>query len=889
MTLGLSLFPPQPPPRRSEPWGLEVSGFGWSVPLLLGLLLLAANAYSWLLFHTLAELLTITVGIMAAVVAWHTWPFSRNSYLLCAAAGLFYSGVLDLAHTLHYEGLNALPNTSHNSAIAYWLAARTIQSITLLMAPLLLGRSLQRGWLFAALAGVTLGIMVAIESGYFPVMYQPGSGLTAAKDYGEYLVIALLLVALLLLWRRRRLLGGRLWRAAFISTLLALSAELVFALCNSPGDPLVVVGHELKFFAYWALFVGLVATTLHEPFRAMARSATTYDAVPDITIVVDTTGTIRQTNQAARTFARLPETECIGRHCHPLFHPPTLSLADCPVCHKLHQGSGDGGVELEFPGGLWHLISLAPIDGGDISRGVVHVSRDITARKRAEQALRESEQRFRTLVETSHDWIWEVDAEARYTYVSPRASEILGYSNQELVGKRPYDLMPETERERLRIQVEPLWLRHEPIVALENTNITRSGRVVVLETSGVPFFDESGRFRGYRGIDRDITERKRYQEALRLGEARLAEAQRVGHIGSWELDLNDYSATWSDENYRLLGYRPNEVPPDMRNFMARVHPDDRARISSALELARRGELLVFTIEHRVVLPEGDEHYIQERGRVTLDADGRPQRVVGASVDVTELRHAQEEVVRLNADLERRVTERTAELANANRELEAFAYSVSHDLRAPLRSIDGFTQLLLRKYPDRLDATGQDYLTRVRNATVRMGQLIDDLLQLSRVIRADFQRSSVNLSTIAHEVVKELAEAEGERRVSVQIAPDLRAQADPRLIRIVLDNLLGNAWKFTARTTDAKIEFGMERTTTEPVYFVRDNGAGFDMAYAQKLFGAFQRLHNETEFAGTGIGLATVQRIIHRHNGRIWAEAILNQGATFHFTLGNPTQ
>jgi light-regulated signal transduction histidine kinase (bacteriophytochrome) len=248
------------------------------------------------------------------------------------------------------------------------------------------------------------------------------------------------------------------------------------------------------------------------------------------------------------------------------------------------------------------------------------------------------------------------------------------------------------------------------------------------------------------------------------------------------------------------------------------------------------------------------------------------------------RQAEGEVRRLNAELEQRVIERTVQLAAANQELESFAYSVSHDLRAPLRSIDGFSQALLEDYKDKVDEEGQDYLRRVRAAAQRMAQLIDDILKLSRITRNEMTHTEVDLTALAREVAAELREQEPQRQVEFVIAEGLVARGDPRLQRVVLENLLGNAWKFTAHREQAQIEFGRTEAGGGPALFVRDNGAGFDMAWVDKLFAPFQRLHSEQEFPGTGIGLALVQRIVYRHGGRIWAEGKVGEGATFHFTL-----
>ena len=270
----------------------------------------------------------------------------------------------------------------------------------------------------------------------------------------------------------------------------------------------------------------------------------------------------------------------------------------------------------------------------------------------------------------------------------------------------------------------------------------------------------------------------------------------------------------------------------------------------------------------------------------VDEEGRLVNVVCQWVDITEQHRAREELKQHRDHLERLVGERTATLEATNRELEAFTYSVSHDLRAPLRAIDGFGQILLKSYASRLDGAGKDYLSRIRTGTERMSRLIDDLLRLSHLTRAELERQAVDLSAIAREVIGELRQKEVDRVVEVVIEPGLVAEGDPVLLRATLENLIGNAWKFTGNKADARIEFRSDKTGGATIFFVRDNGAGFEMAYADKLFGAFQRLHDETEFPGTGIGLASVQRIVHRHGGRVWAEGETGKGATFYFALND---
>jgi PAS domain S-box-containing protein len=254
--------------------------------------------------------------------------------------------------------------------------------------------------------------------------------------------------------------------------------------------------------------------------------------------------------------------------------------------------------------------------------------------------------------------------------------------------------------------------------------------------------------------------------------------------------------------------------------------------------------------------------------------GRNKYVFTAFVrDITQRKEAEDKLKRYTADLE-----------VANAELDAFAYSVSHDLRAPLRSIDGFSQALLEDYATQLDAAGQEYLKRVRASSQHMAMLIDDLLHLSRVTRAEMRRERVNLSDLAHTIAADLQRSDPKRQVEFVIAAGVEVDGDSRLLRLVLENLLGNAWKYTAKHPRARIEFGVTQHEARPAYYVRDDGAGFDMTYADKLFGAFQRLHAPGEFEGTGVGLATVRRIIGRHRGRVWGEGAVEQGATFYFTV-----
>jgi len=304
----------------------------------------------------------------------------------------------------------------------------------------------------------------------------------------------------------------------------------------------------------------------------------------------------------------------------------------------------------------------------------------------------------------------------------------------------------------------------------------------------------------------------------------------------------------------------------LSTFFRRSLAEPMARLSELVRRVSRDK------DYSVRAPRGNE-----QGEVALLVDAFNEMLGQIEGRDRSLREAHDE-------LERRVEERTAELAAANRELEAFSYSVSHDLRAPLRSIDGFALALVEDYSDKLDATGKEHLARVRAATQRMGMLIDGLLNLSRVTRAEIRRDRVDLSSMARSIARDLQTEAPDRVVEWVIGEGIEAYGDPQLLRVAMENLLRNSWKYTSSHTSARIEVGKSQGNGRSAFYVRDDGAGFNPAYSQKLFGAFQRLHKFSEFPGTGIGLATVQRIIHRHGGNVWAEGAVEKGATFFFAL-----
>jgi PAS domain S-box-containing protein len=375
--------------------------------------------------------------------------------------------------------------------------------------------------------------------------------------------------------------------------------------------------------------------------------------------------------------------------------------------------------------------------------------------------------------------------------------------------------------------------------------------------------------------------RRRAERELKESEQRLRLALNSAAMAAWEWDVTPDVLTWSEHPGALLGPEPTGGYPDFRELL---HPDD---VAAFIQCGRRAitESAPYHAVFRITRTDGAVRWIEAQG-VFLDSEGKEhrKRIIGVSQDITERRQNEIELRRLNEELERRVAERTHALELANIELEAISYSVSHGLRAPLQAVQGFSYKLEKEYAGRIDEAGRDMLGRVRAGARQIATLTDGLLNLSRISRQAMRAEPVDLSSLAREVADELQAGEPERRAEWIIAPRLSAEGDPDLLRVVLRNLIGNAWKYSSRREVARIEFGMEEQDGRNVYFVRDNGEGFDMDRARKLFDPLQRLHAEAEFPGSGTGLATVERILHRHGGRAWAEARIGEGATFYFTL-----
>jgi PAS domain S-box-containing protein len=610
----------------------------------------------------------------------------------------------------------------------------------------------------------------------------------------------------------------------------------------------------------------------------------TFDHLPVGACIVEFNGIFRHCNRAFCDLLGYDESELVGKHYCSVTMPEDyhvgedltagVASGECDTCNYVKRYlRKDGQV-------VWGELSVTAIkDIEGIPLFFISIVIDITAKRSAEAALRESEAKLQAVFNHSLDAI-SVSKNGIHEFVNPAYLHLFRYDHpEELVSKTILKIIAPESKTIVGDYAKRRYRGMDAPSMYEAVGLRKDGSTFLLEVNASSYVLDNGRYT--LAIMRDITERRQAQEALKKSEEKFAKAFHSNPEPASISSISDGTYIEVNEAFaKATGYSREEMI-GKRSTDLGLTVDLEQRPIYLETLARDKSVRNFEATYRT--KSGEIREIVIAGEL-IEIDNVIFNLNFYN-DITERRLAERRIQEAQLELERRVAERTSQLEIANQELESFSYSVSHDLRAPLRALDGFSKILVEDYADRFDETGCLYLKRISEAAGRMGSLVDDLLKLSRINRTDLGHQKVNLSTIAQNVMKTLSEQDRKRKVKVKIAANVVVDGDAALLGSVMDNLLNNAWKYTGKQPQASIEFGVTERDGHSVYFVRDDGVGFDMAYSEHLFGAFQRLHRESEFPGNGIGLATVQRIVHRHGGRIWAESEVGKGATFYFTLG----
>jgi|CXWL01.1.fsa_nt_gi PAS domain S-box-containing protein len=507
------------------------------------------------------------------------------------------------------------------------------------------------------------------------------------------------------------------------------------------------------------------------------------------------------------------------------------------------------------------------------------------------KAFRRIPEFHRLVVESLTEYaVLTTDKDLQISSWSGGAATMLGYAEKEIIGKSisiiftPEDIAKGIDKSEFAHALKKGRMDDE------RWHVCKDGRRLWCYGLSFPLKDEGGTVRGFVKLIRDDTTRKAQDDSLRESEERFRLAAESTGLGIWSHEIVTRKLKLSTRARYLFGLKKGARASYKKLFEA-VEAEDLDRVTKAFHhsWAKEGPD-TSSLEYRVRMPDGTSRWVYTMAKAFYDPhteETKPIRIIGTIVDITEHKQALAVRDKVHLELEGHVKERTATLTGLNKELETFAYSASHDLRAPLRKIQDFSQAILQR--GKLDADDQEYFTSIRTAASHMNHLIDEILNLSKVTQQPINVIDCDLSAIAEKIAADLKQGEPSRKVKFVIESGVRVKGDQNLLAITLRNLFENAWKFTSKHPEARIEFGAKTSESKTVYFIRDDGAGFDMQAAGKLFGAFQRLHQEDDFPGTGIGLGMVERIIRRHKGRIWAEAGVEKGATFFFTLNTEVQ
>ncbi len=755
--------------------------------LVLGLFaaLYLLSRLSYTLFHSFADIICVFIATIVFVIIWSGRHHLDNQYYFCISVGFLFFAFFDFLHLLGNKGMGVFSEFG-NMGPAFYIVSRYILSLSFLVAPLLINRKVRVSILFTLYFASSILILLSIFYWKnFPVTYIEGTGLTPFKIVSDYVINFFFLGGIGLLLLNRHAFDPRVLKFTLFSLILFIATGISFTLYTDPFGLTNVIGHFLQIISFYLIYMTFIETGLAKPQNLLFRS-------------------LSQSNEEIKKLNT-----------------------------KLQKANED----------LIHSMSEL---------------------ERADAALKVSEAQANSLIKFAPAAIFEFDLDTlRFTSVNEELCNISGYNEEELYAINPMVLLDEDSAQAFSVRLSALDFSRKSDNSVEYRIRRKDGSLIFVELN--ISYPNDKTYTAFV-IGYDVTERRRIEIQLKESEERFRTLSETSLIGVG-VSSDEGVLVYGNRSYsQLLGYDQGELI-GKRTSDLYWDPEDRtAWLSKFLKVG-------FIKDTELRLKKKDGHLIRVEISASPISFGGTMAVMETIRDISERKKSDDVLKRYATELE-----------VSNKELEAFAYSLSHDLRAPLRSLDGFSQAVLEDYGDLLDNVGKDYLQRIRGATQTMAQITEGMLKLSEVIRYEIQWETDSLSDIVTLIAKGLREKDPERNVEFAITPGIFATGDFSLLQIALYNLMENAWKFTAKSPQTRIEFTSMQIEGATVYLVRDNGIGFDMQYAVKMFLPFQRLHT-SGFAGHGIGLATVQRVILRHRGRIWAESELGKGSTFYFTLG----
>lgn len=641
--------------------------------------------------------------------------------------------------------------------------------------------------------------------------------------------------------------------------------------------------------------IAYVVTTIHDltALRSVERAVrereerfrAAVDAFPDVFVLYDEKRRMQFINSRTARLHGMTEAQILGKRDEEVFDP-AFTADYVPLLERAITTGQTQRFERTRPafmGGQTVVVNYVPLfnEHGKVSQ-VLGITYDITDRKQIEAQLDDTRRKLELLIDCSPLAIVEYDATQVVTRWSSEAQRTFGWTPAEVLKRRVFDigfLHPDDVGE-MRDVVANLTKGHASYASCRSRNIRKDGSIIHCEWYSSAVKDDDEKTIAVISVGLDVTQRLSAEQALRVSEERLRLAQVGARVGAWDWDLKSNEVFWTSDWHDILGLDV-ETTNVYGDWIALIHPDDRSSVEAALQKSVAVSEGLH-IEYRVLAPSGEVRWVSTIGRTMYDGQGKPSRLIGIVQNITSNKEAEAERERLLAA--ERATR--TELESAVKELEAFSYSISHDLRTPLRAIDAFSNILDSEYGLLLPDQARRYLHLVRENSQKMNRLITDILSFSRISRQPLVRQSLSVKNLVEQVIEDLSVLREGRVVHFSVTELPECKADPALLKQVLVNLLQNAIKYTSTRTEAYIEVGHFMNDSQAVYYVRDNGVGFNMKYVSQLFGVFQRLHTDEEFAGTGVGLAIVHRIILRHGGRVWAEAESDKGATFFFTVGS---